>query len=116
VFLASAGQQRGALSPSAPASVGPLCTSTSPTSRPLLAAWHQQHVLSQRQVLTALRDQGGSPEHRLRAVLEAYARICQHGGRHADSQLGALLQDRRSAMCSVSCRRFALVLTGLMAT
>jgi AcrR family transcriptional regulator len=45
-----------------------------PDVQTLLAAWHQQHVLSQLQVLTALRDQGGSPEHRLRAVLEAYAR------------------------------------------
>jgi AcrR family transcriptional regulator len=62
-----------------------------PDVQTLLAAWHQQHVRSHLQALTALRDQGGSPEHRLREVLEAYARICQRAGRRGDSQLGALL-------------------------
>jgi AcrR family transcriptional regulator len=79
-----------------------------PDVQTLLAAWHQQHVLSHLQVLTALRDQGGSPEHRLRAVLEAYARICQRGARHPTASLArCCTRARRSAMSSVSCRRLS---------
>ena len=68
-------------------------------------------------MLTALRDQGGRPEHRLRAVLEAYARICQRGGRHPDSQLGALLhQGPQIGHVQRQLQEVVLVLTGLMAT
>jgi AcrR family transcriptional regulator len=62
-----------------------------PDIQALLIAWHHDHVLAQLQTLTELRNQGGDPGVRLRAVLEAYARICQRRGRPGDTEIGALL-------------------------
>ena len=56
----------------------------------ILIAWHERHVAGHLERLAALRDQPGSAGERLEAVLEAYALISYHRGRHA-AELGALL-------------------------
>jgi AcrR family transcriptional regulator len=59
-----------------------------PDIEAILVAWHERHVTSHLEQLSALRDQAGDAIERLEAVFEAYALI-QHK-RHA-SELGALL-------------------------
>lgn len=59
-----------------------------PDVEAILVAWHERHVASHLEQLSALRDQAGDATERLKAVLDAYALI-QHK-RHA-SELGALL-------------------------
>jgi hypothetical protein len=59
-------------------------------TRGILTAWHQRHVAGHLEPLAALRDQPGGASQRLHAVLEAYALICHHRGRHS-TELSALL-------------------------
>ena len=61
-----------------------------PDVEAILLAWHQRHVGEHLAHLAELRDRSGEPRERLAAVLEAYALICYHRGRHGN-ELGALL-------------------------
>jgi AcrR family transcriptional regulator len=61
-----------------------------PDVETILAAWHHRHIASHLEHLTALRRQPGDAGQKLRAVLEAYALIAHHRGRH-DAELVALL-------------------------
>ena len=61
-----------------------------PDVEAILLAWHQRHVSGHLAHLAELRAQAGDAGDRLEAVLEAYARICYHRGRHGP-ELGALL-------------------------
>ncbi len=61
-----------------------------PDVEAILHAWHQRHVADHLDQLTALRDQPGDPVQRLEAMLQAYALICHHRGRHG-TELVALL-------------------------
>jgi AcrR family transcriptional regulator len=57
----------------------------------ILIARHQGHVAAHLAQLTELRDQGGTPDERLHAVLGTYALICHHRARHAGSDIAALV-------------------------
>ena len=73
----------------------------------ILTAWHERHVSNHLNQLTKIRDQGGSVNDRLKALLEAYAFIAHerhnielaslmHQGRHvvhAQEKLVALIAD-----------------------
>jgi AcrR family transcriptional regulator len=73
----------------------------------ILFAWHERHVGSHLEHLSAIRDQAGSSGERLEAILEAYALISHehhatelaamlHRGEHmvrAERQLEALVRD-----------------------
>ncbi len=61
-----------------------------PDVEAILHAWHQRHVSGHLEHLAQLRDHAGDAGERLEAVLEAYALICHHRGRHG-SALAALL-------------------------
>jgi AcrR family transcriptional regulator len=62
-----------------------------PDVEAILSAHHRRHVSGHLAHLTQLRSRPGDPGERLRAVLEAYALICHHRGRHGTEELGALL-------------------------
>ena len=62
-----------------------------PDVEAILRAHHERHVLAHLEQLAALRDGPGDVDVRLEAVLQRYARICHHRGRHAGTELGALL-------------------------
>jgi AcrR family transcriptional regulator len=55
-----------------------------PDVESVLTAWHERHVLSHLERMTALSAGPGSPGRRLAAVLETYALIAHHRGRHGD--------------------------------
>ena len=57
----------------------------------ILIARHELHVAAHLAQLTELRDQPGTPDERLHAVLGAYALICHHRARHAGSDISALV-------------------------
>jgi AcrR family transcriptional regulator len=57
----------------------------------ILVACHQRHVAGHLQHLAVLRDQAGEAGERLQAVLEAYALVTHHRGRHGTEGLAALL-------------------------
>jgi AcrR family transcriptional regulator len=62
-----------------------------PDVEAILAARHERHVSGHLAHLAGLRDQPGTPGERLEAVLEHYALICYHRGRHGNEELSALL-------------------------
>ncbi len=61
-----------------------------PDVEAILVAWHQRHVAGHLEHLAALRDRADEPGQRLEGVLEAYALISYHRGRHGP-ELGPLL-------------------------
>jgi AcrR family transcriptional regulator len=61
-----------------------------PDVESIVDAWHQRHLTEHLAHLAALRDRPGSAGERLRAVLDAYAVICQRRDEHA-ADLRALL-------------------------
>ena len=62
-----------------------------PDVEAILSAHHRRHVTAHLAHLAELRGRPGNPGERLRAVLEAYAFICHHRGRHGAEELAALL-------------------------
>lgn len=62
-----------------------------PDVESILRACHQRHVAQHMARLSELRDQRGTAEERLEAVLEAFALISFHRSRHGTEELGALL-------------------------
>ena len=62
-----------------------------PDVEAILTAHHRRHVSNHLAHLTRLRSRPGDPRQRLRTVLEAYALISHHRGRHGTEELGALL-------------------------
>lgn len=61
-----------------------------PDVETIVSAWHRRHVDQHLDHLAEISDQNIDPGQRLRAVLEAYARIAQKSGRQG-AELGALL-------------------------
>ncbi|WP_372783301.1 TetR/AcrR family transcriptional regulator [Phenylobacterium sp.] len=61
-----------------------------PDVEAILAAWHQRHVAGHLEHLAKLRGQPGPAGERLAAVLETYALISHHRGRHG-AELDTLL-------------------------
>jgi AcrR family transcriptional regulator len=57
----------------------------------ILFACHERHVAAHLSQLIDLRNQSDEPGRRLESVLEAYALIAHHRGRHGSEELGALL-------------------------
>jgi AcrR family transcriptional regulator len=57
----------------------------------ILFACHERHVSEHLDHLIDLRNRPGEPMSRLQSVLEAYALIAHHRGRHGTDELGALL-------------------------
>ncbi len=62
-----------------------------PDVESILTTWHDRHVTGHLEHLATVRDQAGDPGERLEAVLEHYALICHHRGRHATEEVAALL-------------------------
>jgi AcrR family transcriptional regulator len=62
-----------------------------PDVEAILVAQHERHVTSHLEELAELRGQPGDAGERLEAVLEHYALICHHRGRHGTEELAALL-------------------------
>lgn len=62
-----------------------------PDVEAILSAHHRRHVSGHLAHLAELRSRPGDPGERLRAVLEGYAFICHHRGRHGTEELAALL-------------------------
>jgi AcrR family transcriptional regulator len=62
-----------------------------PDVESVLAAWHLRHVEEHLRQLTELWDHAGEPAEALRALLTAYARICQRRHRHGADELSAVL-------------------------
>jgi AcrR family transcriptional regulator len=61
-----------------------------PDVETILSAWHQRHIAGHLEHLAQLRDHAGDARARLEAVLQAYALIAYHRGRH-DAELVSLL-------------------------
>ncbi|MGW3863755.1 TetR/AcrR family transcriptional regulator [Streptomyces sp. NPDC005047] len=57
----------------------------------ILAAHHERHVTRHLEQLAELRDRPGDAGRRLEAVVERYALISYHRGRHGTEELSALL-------------------------
>jgi AcrR family transcriptional regulator len=69
-----------------------------PDVEAILLAWHQRQIASHLDELADARDRAGPADERLRAVLEAYARITRESHGHHDSELaGFLHRDDRVA-------------------
>ena len=62
-----------------------------PDVEAILFACHERHVAEHLGRLAELRNRPGDADKRLRGVLEAYALISHHRGRHGTEELGALL-------------------------
>jgi len=62
-----------------------------PDVEAILFAQHERHVADHLHQLAELRDQAGSPDERLQAVLHAFARISYYREHHGTEELGALL-------------------------
>ncbi len=62
-----------------------------PDVEAILLAQHERHVSAHLTQLARLGDEADDPETRLRIVLEGYASICHHRGRHGTPELSALL-------------------------
>ncbi len=62
-----------------------------PDVEAILFACHERHVAAHLGRLAELGNRPGDADKRLRAVLEAYALISHHRGRHGTEELGALL-------------------------
>jgi AcrR family transcriptional regulator len=64
----------------------------------VLGAWHHHHVAEHLAELQDLATRSDEPSRRLRAVLDAYGRICQRGRQHgADALVAALHHGDRMA-------------------
>jgi len=57
----------------------------------ILRAWHERQISGHLDHLAEVRDHVGAADHRLDAVLEAYALISQRSHRHHDAELVAFL-------------------------
>jgi AcrR family transcriptional regulator len=68
-----------------------------PDVEAILAAWHERHVVGHLDHLAELREQAGDPGERLEAVLEAYALISHHRGRHGPELAALLHRDEQVA-------------------
>ncbi|WP_431922342.1 TetR/AcrR family transcriptional regulator [Nonomuraea jabiensis] len=62
-----------------------------PDVEAILTAYHERHVTGHLEQLAELRDHPGGARERLEAVLERYALISHHRGRHGTDELEALL-------------------------
>jgi AcrR family transcriptional regulator len=62
-----------------------------PDVEAILVAYHDRHVAGHLEHLAELRARPGNSGQRLEAVLEQYAKICYHRGRHSTEELLALL-------------------------
>lgn len=62
-----------------------------PDVEAILIAHHDRHVTSHLEQLTELRNRPVAAGERLSAVLERYALICYHRGRHGTDELAALV-------------------------
>ncbi|GAA1599956.1 TetR/AcrR family transcriptional regulator [Kribbella sancticallisti] len=62
-----------------------------PDVESILVANHDRHVGDHLAHLAVLRDRAPDPGRQLEAVLEGYAMICHHRGRHGTEELSALL-------------------------
>jgi len=62
-----------------------------PDVEAILRAWHEREISGHLEELARARDQAADPSERLRAVLEAYARIAHGSHGHHDAELAALL-------------------------
>ncbi|OLZ74351.1 TetR family transcriptional regulator [Streptomyces sp. IMTB 2501] len=62
-----------------------------PDVEAILVAHHDRHVTEHLRQLADLRDRPGGAGERLAAVLERYALICHHRGRHGNQELAALV-------------------------
>jgi AcrR family transcriptional regulator len=62
-----------------------------PDVEAILRAWHEREIGRHIEQLVQARDQTSDPKQRLRAVLEAYARIAHGSHGHHDAELAALL-------------------------
>ena len=62
-----------------------------PDVESILIAFHERHVTGHLEQLAELRNQPGDAGERLESVLEAYAHISYHRGRHGTKELSALL-------------------------
>lgn len=62
-----------------------------PDVESILAAWHERQVTGHLEHLTAVRDQAGTADERLEAVLEAYALISHGRHEHHGTEIAALL-------------------------
>ena len=62
-----------------------------PDVESILLAHHERHVTGHLERLTQIRDQPGTLEERLEAVLHEFARICHYRGRRGTDELAALL-------------------------
>lgn len=62
-----------------------------PDVEAILRAWHERKIARHFEQLADARDAAGGADQRLRAVLEAYARIAHESHGHHDAELAALL-------------------------
>ncbi|WP_081788675.1 TetR/AcrR family transcriptional regulator [Candidatus Blastococcus massiliensis] len=62
-----------------------------PDVEAILVACHERHVADHLGRLSEIRDQHGGAEERLEAVLQAYALILHHRGRHGTEEMAALV-------------------------
>lgn len=83
-----------------------------PDVEAILLAWHQRHVAAHLAELHELAARPAGPRQRLETVLEAYARISLHRGRHA-VELDTLLHDREDV--AQSQRRVRAMVESLVA-
>jgi AcrR family transcriptional regulator len=65
-----------------------------PDVEAILSAWHERQISAHLVQLAQIRDQAGDAGARLRAVLQAYAMLSQHGhGQHDGGLIGLLHRD-----------------------
>lgn len=62
-----------------------------PDVEAILAAWHERQIISHLQHLVEIRDQGGSAEQRIEALLEAYALMAHESRGHRETEMAAFL-------------------------
>ncbi|MEU0469608.1 TetR/AcrR family transcriptional regulator [Amycolatopsis sp. NPDC006131] len=69
-----------------------------PDVETILRAWHERQIAAHLEHLVQARDGADTPAARLEAVLQAYAFVSHHTGRHHDTELAAFLhQDEQVA-------------------
>src|SRR5918997_448998 len=68
-----------------------------PDVEAILVAWHERHVAGHLEQLAELRERAGDAGERLEAVLEAYALISHHRGRHGTDLAALLHRDEQVA-------------------
>ena len=62
-----------------------------PDVEAILLAWHERQITGHLQHLVEVRDQAGDPSGRLKAVLEAYARIARESRGHHETELASVM-------------------------